>query len=61
MESRADDIYNELYRDMFDWDIDYKTFHQFKAIIERLESIADPCSQNAEVIRQMALEYLESE
>jgi predicted phosphate transport protein (TIGR00153 family) len=59
MESRADDIFAELYRDMFDWDTDYKTFHQFKAIIERLESIADRCSQNAEVIRHMALEYLE--
>lgn len=59
MESKADDIFAELYHDMFDWDTDYKTFHQFKAIMERLESIADRCSQNAEVIRHMALEYLE--
>jgi predicted phosphate transport protein (TIGR00153 family) len=61
MESTADDVFAELYRDMFDWDTDYKTFHQFKAIIERLESIADRCSQNAELIRHMALEYLELE
>jgi uncharacterized protein len=61
MESKADDVFAELYRDMFDWDTDFKTFHQLKAIIERLESIADRCSQNAELIRHMALEYLDSE
>lgn len=61
MESRADDIFAELYRDMFDWDTDYKTFHQVKAILERLESIADRCSQNAELVRHMALEYIEYE
>jgi predicted phosphate transport protein (TIGR00153 family) len=61
MESRADDIFAELYRDMFEWDTDYKTFHQLKAILERLESIADRCSQNAELVRHMALEYIENE
>jgi predicted phosphate transport protein (TIGR00153 family) len=61
MESRADDIFAELYRLMFEWDTDYKTFHQLKAILERLESIADRCSQNAELIRHMALEYIEAE
>jgi predicted phosphate transport protein (TIGR00153 family) len=61
MESRADDIFAELYRLMFEWDIDYKTFHQLKAILERLESIADRCSQNAELVRHMALEYIEAE
>jgi predicted phosphate transport protein (TIGR00153 family) len=61
LESQADDLFAELYRDMFDWDTDYKTFHQFKAIIERLESIADRCSQNAELLRHMALEYIENE
>jgi uncharacterized protein len=60
MESKADDLYAELYREMFEWDIDYKTFHQFTSIIERLESIADRCSQNAEAVRHMALEYLET-
>jgi predicted phosphate transport protein (TIGR00153 family) len=61
MESRADDIFAELYRDMFEWDTDYKTFHQLKAILERLESIADRCSQNAELVRHMSLEYIEYE
>jgi len=61
MESTADDIFAELYRSMFDLDTDYKTFHQLKSIIERLESIADRCSQNAELVRHMALEYLENE
>ena len=61
IESRADDIFASIYRCMFDMDIDYKTFHQLKAIIERLESIADRCNQNAEVLRHMALEYLEDE
>lgn len=60
MESRADDIYAELYRDMFEWDTDYKTFHQVKSIIGRLESIADKCNEVAEQVRHMALEYLEN-
>ena len=61
IESRADDIFAELYRDMFERDTDYKTFHQLKSIIERLESIADRCSQNAELVRHMALEYIEND
>jgi predicted phosphate transport protein (TIGR00153 family) len=61
LESKADDVFAELYRCMFDMDTDFKTFHQLKAIIERLESIADRCSQNAEAVRHMALEYLENE
>lgn len=61
MESRADDIFAALYHLMFEWDTDYKTFDQFKAIVERLEAIADRCSQNAELVRHMALEYIEAE
>jgi len=61
LESRADDIFASLYRTMFDMDIDFKTFHQLKAIIDRLENMADRCSQNAELLRHMALEYLEEE
>jgi predicted phosphate transport protein (TIGR00153 family) len=61
IESRADDIFAEMYRCMFDMDIDFKTFHQLKSIIDRLESIADRCSQNAELLRHMALEYLEND
>lgn len=60
IESRADDVFAALYRSMFDMDTDFKTFHQLKSIIERLESIADKCAQNAQLIRHMALEYLES-
>jgi predicted phosphate transport protein (TIGR00153 family) len=61
IESRADDVFAEIYRLMFDLDIDFKTFHQLKAIIERLEHIADRSSQNAELLRHMALEYLDNE
>lgn len=61
IESKADGIYAELYRRMFEIDTDYKTFHQLKAIIERLEKVADRCCENAELLRHMALEYLENE
>jgi len=61
IESHADDIFAELYRQMYDLDTDFKTFHQVKAIIERLENLADRCAQNAELLRHMALEYLENE
>ena len=61
IESRADDIYAELYQSMYDFDTDYKTFHQLKTIIERLENVADRCCENAELLRHMALEYLENE
>lgn len=61
IESRADDIFAAMYRCMFDMDIDFKTFHQLKSIIDRLENIADRCSQNAELLRHMALEYLEND
>jgi len=61
LESRADDIFAELYRCMFDMDTDFKTFHQLKSIIDRLENIADRCSQNADLVRHMALEYIENE
>ena len=60
IESRADDIYAGLYQDMYDLDTDYKTFHQLRAIIGRLENVADRCCENAELLRHMALEYLET-
>jgi predicted phosphate transport protein (TIGR00153 family) len=59
IESQADDLYASLYRSMFDMDIDFKAFHQLKSILERLENIADRCNENAELLRHMALEYLE--
>jgi predicted phosphate transport protein (TIGR00153 family) len=61
IESRADDVFAQLYQGMFEIDTDYKTFHQLKAIIERLENVADSCCENAELLRHMALEYLENE
>lgn len=60
IESRADNIYAGLYQDMYDLDTDYKTFHQLRAIIGRLENVADRCCENAELLRHMALEYLET-
>lgn len=59
IESRADDLYASTYRCMFDMDVDFKAFHQLKSIIDRLENIADRASHNAELLRHMALEYLE--
>ena len=61
IESRADDVFADLYQGMFEIETDYKTFHQLKSIIERLENVADRCCENAELLRHMALEYLESE
>jgi predicted phosphate transport protein (TIGR00153 family) len=61
IESRADDVYGELYKAMFELDTDYRTFHLIKAIIERLERLADRCAENAELLRHTALEYLENE
>ncbi len=60
IESRADEVFGRLYQDMYDLDTDYKTFHQIKAIIERLETVADRCCENAERVRLVALEYMES-
>jgi predicted phosphate transport protein (TIGR00153 family) len=59
IESKADKLYASLYHCMFEMDLDYKAFHQLKSILDRLENIADRCSENAELLRHMALEYLE--
>ncbi len=59
IESQADDLYASMYHTMFDMDIDYKAFAQLKSILDRLERIADQCNHNAELLRHMALEYLE--
>jgi len=61
IESQADDIFAKLYQGMFEVDTDFKTFHQLKSISERLENVADRCCENAELLRHMALEYLENE
>jgi predicted phosphate transport protein (TIGR00153 family) len=59
IESQADDLYARIYHFMFDMETDFKTFHQLKSIIDRLESIADGCAENAELVRHIGLEYLE--
>ena len=60
LEGKVDDIFDDIYKHTFELDTDYKTFHQLQSIIDRLESIADRCSNSAELIRHMALEYLET-
>ena len=59
IESRADAVFSRMYRFMFDMEIDFKTFHQLKAIIERLETISDKCAENGDLLRHLALEYLD--
>ncbi|OPZ75968.1 MAG: hypothetical protein BWY79_01853 [Actinobacteria bacterium ADurb.Bin444] len=58
LESEADAVFKESYLMLLDMDIDYKTFLQANAIIDRLESIADTCHQNAELLRHLILEYI---
>jgi uncharacterized protein len=59
IESRADAVFARMYRFMFDMEIDFKTFHQLKAIIERLETISDKCAENGDLLRHLALGYLD--
>lgn len=61
IESRADDVFADLLQGIYEIETDYKTFHQLKSIIERLENVADQCCEDAELLRHMALEYLEGE
>jgi uncharacterized protein Yka (UPF0111/DUF47 family) len=42
-------------------DTDFKTFHQLKSIIERLEELADKAADNAETIRLIAIRHMEIE
>lgn len=59
IESRADAVFKESYLLLLDMDVDFKTFVQANAIIDRLESMADTCGQNAELLRHLVLEYIE--
>jgi predicted phosphate transport protein (TIGR00153 family) len=59
IESRVDDLYAAMYALLFDFDTDYKTFIQLRSILERLESVADAAAESAELVRHIALEYLE--
>lgn len=59
IESCADDVYAKMYGYLFELDIDFKTFIQLRSIVERLESVADASAESANMVRHLALEYLE--
>jgi predicted phosphate transport protein (TIGR00153 family) len=59
IEGEVDDYYVRIYAILFEMDIDFKTFHQLKAIIERLEELADQAAYCAETIRLIAIRHLE--
>lgn len=59
IEGEVDDYYVKIYAILFEMDIDFKTFHQLKAIIERLEEVADQAAFCAEIIRLIAIRHLE--
>ena len=59
IEGEVDDIYVKIYSILFEMDTDFKTFHQLKAIIERLEEVADRAADCAETIRLIAVRHLE--
>ncbi len=59
IEGEVDGYYVRIYAILFDMDIDFKTFHQLKAIIERLEELADQTAYCAETIRLIAIRHLE--
>lgn len=59
IEGEVDGYYVKIYAILFDMDIDFKTFHQLKAIIERLEELADQAAYCAETIRLIAIRHLE--
>lgn len=61
IESQVDDLYVKIYTILFEMDTDFKTFHQLKSIIERLEELADKAADNAETIRLIALRHMEIE
>ncbi|RJQ46166.1 MAG: DUF47 family protein [Gaiellales bacterium] len=61
IESLVDDLYVRIYSILFEMDTDFKTFHQLKSIIERLEEVADKAADNAETIRLIAIRHMEVE
>lgn len=61
IESEVDDLYVKIYSILFEMDTDFKTFHQLKSIIERLEEVADKAADNSETIRLIAIRHMEVE
>ncbi|MHB1390568.1 MAG: DUF47 domain-containing protein [Thermoleophilia bacterium] len=59
IEGEVDELYVKIYSILFEMDTDFKTFHQLKAIIERLEEVADRAADNAETIRLIAIRHME--
>ncbi len=59
IEGEVDEIYVRIYGILYEMDTDFKTFHQLKAIIERLEEIADRAADCAETVRLIAVRHLE--
>lgn len=59
IEGEVDDIYVRIYGILYEMDTDFRTFHQLKAIIERLEEVADRAADCAETIRLIAVRHLE--
>lgn len=59
IEGEVDEMYVKIYAILFEMDTDFKTFHQLKAIIERLEEVADRAADNAETIRLIAIRHME--
>ncbi|MHB0866855.1 MAG: DUF47 domain-containing protein [Thermoleophilia bacterium] len=59
IEGEVDELYVKIYAILFEMDTDFKTFHQLKAIIERLEEVADRAADNAETIRLIAIRHME--
>ncbi|MEM2933952.1 MAG: DUF47 family protein [Halobacteria archaeon] len=59
IEERADAIYRKLYKNLFDMETDFKTFYQLREIIVRLEEIADKAEETAEIVRLIAIKYID--
>jgi len=59
IEGEVDDAYVKIYAILFEMDTDFKTFHQLKAIIERLEEVADRAADCAETVRLIAIRHME--
>jgi predicted phosphate transport protein (TIGR00153 family) len=59
IEEKADAIYRVLYKNLFEMETDFKTFNQLREIIVRLEEIADKAEETAEIVRLIAIKYID--
>ncbi len=58
LEEKSDAIYRELYSDLMNMDIDYKSFYQLRDVIMGLENLADSARECSEIARLIAVKYL---